>query len=186
MTLEPQLPLGPPPRKAHVRRAVRNLRRAYATLFALVILVFGGWALLDAFRWDDLKDHERFLTIGFGLTALLAVFVLRLVDHPLGRELRLARRGEVAQAQLVAIGKSRGRHPKPTIAYTFRTPAGAAIEGECALPRRFPIHSLAPGMTIDVLYDPRKPRLNKPRLGLEYVEFSTNHGEHGVKRSRKN
>jgi hypothetical protein len=172
MTQEPPLSLGPPPRKAHVRRAIRNMRRAYATLFALVILVFGGWALLDALRWEDLKEHERFLTIGFGLTALLAVLVLRLVDRPLQSELRLARRGEVAVAQIRAIGKSRGRRPAPMIAYAFRTAGGAAIEGKCVLPRRFPIHSLAPGMSIEVLYDPRKPRLNKPRAALQFVEFS--------------
>ena len=54
MTQPSDLPLGPPPRKAHLRRALRNVRRAYRTVFALVILVFGGWAVIDAFRWHSL------------------------------------------------------------------------------------------------------------------------------------
>jgi hypothetical protein len=189
MTQESLPPLGPPPRKAHVRRATRNLRRAYATLLALVILVFGGWAALDAFRWTDLKSDERFLTICFGLVALLAIIILRFVDHPLRRELRLARRGLVAQGQIVTIGKTRGRRATPTITYTFRTAAGATIEGGCALPRRFPVATLAPGAALDVLYYPKNPQINKPRLALEHVEFrSTNHGgrgDHGGKKSRK-
>lgn len=180
MTQESGPPLGPPPRKAHVRRATRNLRRAYATLFALVILVFGGWAALDAFRWTELKSDERFLTIGFGLAALLAMIILRFVDHPLRRELRLARRGEVAHGQIVTIGKTRGRRATPTIRYTFRTAAGATIEGGCTLPRRFPVATLAPGMALDVLYNPNNPQINQPRLALEHVEFgSMNHGGHG-------
>jgi hypothetical protein len=177
MTQESLPPLGPPPRKAHVRRATRNLRRAYATLLALVILVFGGWAALDAFRWTELKSEERFLTICFGLAALLAIIILRFVDHPLRRELRLARRGLVAQGQIVTIGKPRGRRATPTITYTFRTGAGATIEGGCALPRRFPVATLAPGVALDVLYYPKNPQINKPRLALEHIEFgSSNHG----------
>jgi len=172
-------PLEPPPRKAHLRRGIKNVRRAYRTVFALVILVFGGWAALDGFRWYDLTfqtktaagkilkkqtiprqvsqefrleytftaadgtvvlhettvappifdrvaedravpivylpenpklDHwlfnnndERakwmYLTIGHGLAALLAVIVLRVVDRPLQRELRLARYGLVTQGR---------------------------------------------------------------------------------------
>jgi hypothetical protein len=186
MTQESDPPLDPPPRKAHVRRATRNLRRAYATLFALVVLVFGGWAALDAFRWTQLKTDERFLTIGFGLAALLAIIILRFVDHPLRRELRLARRGLVAQGQIASIGKTRGRRATPTITYTFGTAAGATIEGGCALPRRFPVATLAPGTALDVLYDPKNPQVNKPRLALEHVEFAAiNHrgpGEHGAKK----
>src|SRR5438132_1188308 len=97
MTEKADLPVGPPPRKVHVRRGARNLRRAYATLFALVILVFGGWATIDALRWPELTTDQRFLTCGFALAALLAVLIVQFVDHPLRRELRLARRGEVAQ-----------------------------------------------------------------------------------------
>src|SRR5437870_1947682 len=103
MTEKSDLPLGPPPRKAHVRRGARNLRRAYATLFALVILVFGGWAAIDTFRWAELTNDQRFLTCGFALVALLAVIIVQFVDHPLRRELRLARRGDVAQGQIVSI-----------------------------------------------------------------------------------
>jgi Protein of unknown function (DUF3592) len=179
MTQESLPPLDPPPRKAHVRRATRNLRRAYATLFALVILVFGGWAVLGAFRWSELESNERFLRIAFGLAALLAVIILRFVDHPLRRELRLARRGLVAQGQIASIGKTRGRRATPTITYTFRTAAGATIEGRCALPRRIPVAALAPGMALDVLYDPKNPQVNKPRLALEHVEF----GAAGKKKS---
>ena len=186
MSQESHPPLGPPPRKAHVRRATRNLRRAYATLFTLVILVFGGWAVLGAFRWTQLRSDEQLLTIGFGLAALLAIIILRFVDHPLRRELRLARRGLVAQGQIASIGKTRGRRATPTITYTFRTAAGATIEGGCALPRRFPIATVAPGMALDVLYDPKNPRLNKPRLALEHVEFgATSHGGQGGKTSNK-
>jgi hypothetical protein len=171
MTANSDLPLGPPPRKAHVRRGARNLRRAYGTLFALVILVFGGWALLDALRWAELSSDQRFLTCGFAVVSLIAVVIVQFVDHPLRRELRLARRGEVAQGQIVSIGKSRGRRPSPRFTYTYRTTTGAIVEGACTLPRRFPIETLAPGMTIDVLYDPQKPQINKPRMALEYVDF---------------
>src|SRR6266446_1607548 len=146
-------PLGPPPRKAHVRRGARNVRRAYAMLFALVILVFGGWALIDAFRWPELAPDARFLTLGFGLVALLAVFIYQIVDHPLRRELRLARRGELVQGEIISIGKKRSRRAMPMIAYTFRTAGGVTITGESTLPRRFPVETLAPGMPIDVLYD---------------------------------
>ena len=48
-------PLDPPPRKAHLRRALQNVRRGYRTIFALLLLVFGGWAGLDAYRWYELK-----------------------------------------------------------------------------------------------------------------------------------
>jgi hypothetical protein len=171
MSQDPHPPVGPPPRKAHIRRGVRNLRRAYATVFTLVILVFGGWALLDLFRWDDLDGDKRALTVGFGLAALLAVVILRFVDHPLRRELRLARRGVLVQGQIVSIGKSRGRRAVPVIVYSFRTAAGAIVEGECALPRRFPVRTLAPGMPIELLYDPKRPCVNKPRMALEFVEF---------------
>ena len=171
MTQEPKPPLGPPPRKAHVLRKVRNLRRAYATLLMLVILVFGGWAVIDAFRWTSLTNSDRVLTVGFGLLAALAGLVLQLVNHPLRRELRLARRGEVAQGKIVTVGKTRRRRATPLIVYTFRTAAGAEVEGECVLPRRFPAQTLAPGMAIEVLYDPKRPRIHMPRLALQLVEF---------------
>lgn len=172
MTPESNLPLGPPPRKAHVLRKVRNLRRAYATLFMLVIFVFGGWALMDAFRWTSLTNSERVLTIGFGFLAALAVLVLQLVHYPLRRELRLARRGEVAQGIIVTVGKTQRRRAAPLIVYTFRTVTGAEVKAECVLPRRFPVQTLAPGMAIEVLYDPKRPRINTPRLALELVEFA--------------
>ena len=171
MIQEPDVPLGPPPRKAHVRRAARNLRRAYRTLFTLLILVFGGWAALDAFHWPELTSDQALLAGGFALAALLAFLIYWLVDHPLRRELRLARRGAVAHAQIVTIGKARRRRARPTIAYTFRTAAGGLVQGDCPVPRRFPIETLAPGMVIEVLYHPKNPQVNKPRLGLEYVDF---------------
>ena len=171
MTLDPEPPLGPPPRKAHVRLAARNLRRAYATLFLLVIVVFGGWAVLDLFRWNELSVDQALLTVGFALIALLAVVIYQFVVHPLRRELRLARRGEVAQAQIVSVGRKRNRRARPFIAYRFQTAGGATVDGMCNLPRRFPIDTLAAGMTIEVLYDVKKPKINKPRLALEYVEF---------------
>ncbi len=163
--------LGPPPRKAHVRRNARNVRRAYATLFALVILVFGGWTALDAYHWTELSNDGRLLTVGFGLTTLFAVCIYQLVDHPLRRELRLARRGELVQGEIVSIGRKRNRRATPLIAYTFRTAAGATVTGESALPRRFPVDTLAPGMPLDILYDAKKPHINKARLALEFVEF---------------
>jgi hypothetical protein len=171
MTQGPEIPLGAPPRKARVRRATRNLRRAYATLFALVILVCGGWAALDLFRWPDLSNDERFRAVGFALAALLAVAIYRFVEHPLRRELRLARRGEVAQGQIVSITKARGRRSAPIITYTFRTAAGTIVAGSCPLPRRFRLATLAPGMSLEVLYIPKNPRISKPRLALEYVDF---------------
>jgi hypothetical protein len=187
MTHESDPPLGPPPRKAHVRRAARNSQRAYATVFLLVIAVFGGWAALDVFHWNEPTVHPV-LTVSFGLIALLAGVIYQFVVHPLRRELRLARRGESAQAEIVSVGRRRNRRATPFIAYRFRTAAGAIVEGNCTLPRRFPIDTFAAGASIEVLYDMKKPRLNKPRLALEYVEFTpeqkqnhgeSNHGEHG-------
>jgi hypothetical protein len=165
-------PLGPPPRKAHTRRAIRNLRRGYYSLFLLLILVFGGWALMDIFRWEHLAYNERVLTVGFALLAVLAAFVLQMVNHPLRRELRLARRGIVTQAEIVRVGWTRRRRPAPLITYKFYTVTGATFQSECILPRRFPASTLSAGMTIEVLYDPRRPRLNKPRLAMQLVEFA--------------
>ena len=173
MTQDSELPLGPPPRKAYVRRGVRNFRRAYATVFGLLILVFGGWAVADAVRWPELTSDQRVLTVGFSLAALTAFAVYGFVSHPLRRELRLARRGEVAQGQIVRIGKTRWRRARPIIVYKFQTATGAIFEGECMLPRRLPIGTLEPSAVLEVLYDPKRPRLNKPRLALEYVEFGT-------------
>ena len=144
MTQEPPSPLGPPPRKVFVRRGVRNARRAYASAFSLMIIVFGGWALMDAFRWDELTAHQRYLTIAFALFALLATLVLRTVDHPLRLELRLGRRGLIAEAEIITIGRTRRRRAAPKIRYRFRTAAGTTIEAEWVLPRRFPIQTLAP------------------------------------------
>ena len=35
----------------------------------------------------------------------------------------------------------------PFVGYTFQTAAGALVEGHSTLPRRFPVETLAPGMT---------------------------------------
>jgi hypothetical protein len=172
MMQKPEVPLGPPPRKAYVRRSARNVRRAYRTLFTLLILVFGGWAALDAFHWLDLTDDQALLAVGFASAALLAFAIYWLVDHPLRRELRLARRGAVAQAQIVAVSKGRRRRAMLTISYTFLTATGVSVQGDCRLTRRFPVETLAAGTVIEVLYDPKNPHANKPRLGLEYVEFN--------------
>ena len=243
-------PLGPPPRKASYRRGIRNARRGYRTLFALVILVFAGWAALDGFRWHDLaqraqttagqvigkhtntrptqnefrleyeftadgeritdsaavsqvlyeatrpgdackvvylpenpkldhwlfdnnaiRAHWLYLTIGHGLVALLAVFVLRFIERPLRRELGLARRGEVTTGQVKAIRSPRRKRGLPSISYTFRTTGGATIESSCVLPRRVRLSEIAVGMSLEVLYDPRRPRRNKPRLAFDHVEI---------------
>jgi hypothetical protein len=242
-------PLGAPPRKASYRRGIRNARRGYRTLFALVILVFAGWAALDGFRWYDLayrvrtvvgkvtgkhgttqheyrleyeftaegdritdstavpqavhdaakpgdpctvvylpgypkidhwlfdndaiRTHLLYLTIGHGLIALLAVFALRFIERPLRRELRLARRGEVATGELVAIRPPRRKRGLNTITYRFRTAAGIWSECSCKLPRRVRIAELAVGTSLEVLYDPRFPRRNKPRLAFDHVDFGT-------------
>lgn len=171
MSISSAAPLDPPPRKAHLRRGIRNMRRAYRTICALVILVFGGWAALDAFRWDELTPDARFLTISFALAALLSFLVWRIVELPFGRELRLARVGVAACGQILTVGKPRGRRAIVRITYSFRTATGATIEGNCDLPRRFPARLLEPGAAIDVLYDPKKPRIHKPRVALDFIEF---------------
>jgi hypothetical protein len=171
MPTDPDVPLPPPPRQAHLRRGVRNLRRAYRSLFVLIVLVLGGWAVLDAFRWDELPDHVLALDIGFGLAALIALVVWTQMERPLGRELRLARFGMATTATLIRITKPRGRRRIVTITYSFQTTAGAGIQAECRLPRRFPVHRLAPGISMELLYDPKNPRRNKPRLALGYIEF---------------
>jgi hypothetical protein len=227
------------------------MNRAYRMLFALVILVFGGWAVLDGSRWyeltyqtqtadgkitkkhsiarpagtefrleytftrvdgdamngesivtaavfertaeeqpvkvvylpanpaverwlfdnDAMRANAMYLTVGHGIAALLAVIVLRVVERPLQRELRLARHGVVAQGQIVSVGKPRGRRGTVRIIYSFHIATGAKMQGACNLPRRFPVHTLEPGAAVDVLYDPRRPRLHKPRLALDFVEF---------------
>jgi hypothetical protein len=247
-------PLGAPPRKASYRRGIRNARRGYRTLFALVSLVFAGWAALDGFRWyelayrvrtaigtvtgkhgttqnefrleyefmaegdritdstavpqgvhdatragdpctvvylpeypridhwlfdnDAIRGHLLSLTIGHGLIALLAVFALRFIERPLRRELRLARRGELAAGELVAIRPPRRKRGLNTITYRFRTAAGAWSECSCRLPRRVRIADLAVGMALEVLYEASDPRRNKPRLAFDHVEF----GEHPRRR----
>jgi hypothetical protein len=164
-------PLDPPPRKAHFRRAVRNMRRAYRTLFAVIILVCAGWALLDAYRWNELSVDQRTLTVGFGLSALLAFVVFRFVENPLARELRLARLGYVAEGRILTITPAKRRRHGVTITYTFRTIAGATLEGRFVLPRRASNVTLEAGQAIEVLYDPARPRHNKPRRWLDYVDF---------------
>jgi len=140
-------------------------------MFVLVIVVFGGWAALDALRWDELPAGSHYLTIGFALISLLALVVWRVVENPLGRELRLARQGIAAMGKVTSVGKPRGRRGIVKITYTFQTAAGAEIAGACKLPRRFPIHTLEPGTPLSILYDPRKPRIHKPRLALDFVVF---------------
>jgi hypothetical protein len=249
-------PLGPPPRRARFRRGIRNVRRGYRTLFALVILVFGGWALLDGLRLGELtyrtlktngtitrkeaiarnapasgaaarsyrlsyvftakdgtavsaaapvsaevyeaavehgpcvvvylpdhpseswlndneaaRSHPRFMMICRGLLALLALVVLFWIERPLRRELLLARRGVVAQGKILATGMGRRRRARAWIAYTFCTASGAMVEGRCVVPRSTPADQREPGTMIEVLYHPRRPRLNKARLGLDFVEF---------------
>jgi len=171
MTHEPEAPLDPPPRKAHLRRGTRNVRRTYRTVFALVILVFGGWVVLDALSWSEVAEEQRWLTVGFGVAALLTLIVWRFVERPLSRDLRLARRGVVAQGVIRTIGKPQRKRASVVIEYVFRTAAGAEIEGECLLPRRFPVQTIAPEMTIEVLYDPKYPWHNKPRFALHNVDF---------------
>jgi hypothetical protein len=174
-------PLGPPPRKASFRRGIRNARRGYRTLFALVILVFAGWAALDMIQWhdltsgpdgsDDLRSHTLSLAIGHGLVALITLFVLRFIERPLRRELRLARRGELTTGQLTAVRSPRRKRGLASISYTFRTANGGTIESSCVLPRRVRVNDLAVGMSIEVLCDPRYPRRNKPRLAFDHVDF---------------
>ncbi len=172
MPTDPESALEPPPRKAHLRRGVRNLRRAYRSVFTLVVLVFGGWAAIDAFHWSDLPDQVRYLDVGFGIAALLALIVWRQVERPMGRELRLGRIGVVTTGTILSVGTPRGRRALTRITYAFQTVAGDIVQGECPLPRRFPAHTLAPGITLDVLYDPDNTHLNKPRLALTYLEFA--------------
>jgi hypothetical protein len=77
-----------------------------------------------------------------------------------------------AQATIRAVSRPRLRRTRTEISYAFQPAAGGAIQAECLLPRRFPVHTLAPGLTLEVLYDPANPQLNKPRLALEYIEFA--------------
>jgi hypothetical protein len=172
MAQSSQTPLAAPPRKVHLRRSTKNVRRAYRTLFALIILILGGWAAIDLIHGDELSSDQRLLAIGFCVAAVLAFAILRFVEHPYLRELRLARSGYLAQGQIVSVDLSRGRRRRGTLYYTFSTVAGEQFEGRCVLPRRFPLTSLEPGQTIEVLYDPARPMHNKPRLALEHVEFA--------------
>lgn len=172
MTQPPEPALDAPPRRAHFRRPIHNLRRGYSTVFILVIAVFAGWAALDAYGWHDLPPDRRILAIAFGLGALLAFLIWRLVDRPLRRELGLARHGEAARAQIVSLRKSRGRRPVVFVTYSFRTATGETLTAECRLPRRLSAESLVPGMALDVLYDAKNPRVNRPRMALISVEFT--------------
>src|SRR5437899_732628 len=144
MAISSDPPLDPPPRKAHLKRGIRNMRRAYRMLFALVILVFAGWAALDVLRWNELTPDARLLTISFASVALLSFVIWCLVEQPFGRELRLARCGIAAPGQIVTVGKPRGRRAIVRITYAFRIATGATIAGACNLPRRFPAHLLEP------------------------------------------
>jgi len=178
-------PLGPPPRKASFRRGIRNARRGYRTLFALVIIVFAGWAALDMIRWNDLpsgsadlRSHTLTLAIGHGIVALITLVVLRFIERPLRRELRLARRGAVATGQVLEIRGPRRKRGLPSIRYSFRSADGATIESSCVLPRRVRANDVAVNMSLEVLYDPRFAGRNKPRLAFDHVEF----GEHPRKK----
>ena len=112
------------------------------------VLVLGGWTLLDAYRWNELNADQRALTIGFGVSSLLAFIVLRLMERPFARELRLARQGYVGQGQIVTIGPARGRRRRVTVTYSFRTVAGLTLEGRCLLPRRVSAVTLEPGQPV--------------------------------------
>ncbi len=171
MAQSPEPPLGPPPRRAFFRHGIRNVRRGYSTVFALVILVFTGWAALDAIRWGELTDDRRVLALAFGIGALLAFVVWRFVDLPLSRELRLARRGEAARGEVVSLRKSRGKRPRVLVSYRFRTFAGVSLTGECKLPRRINAATWEPGMELEILYDVANPRINRPRAALASIEF---------------
>lgn len=171
MSQDPGPPLGPPPRKASIRRGPRAIRNAYGTLFALLVLVFGGWAVFDAFHWPSLSTDEQLLTVAFGVGAVLAIIIYRLVDHPMRRELRLARRGEWVRGRIVSVGRRHNRRATPFVAYTFRTIEGETIEAQANLPARFPVETLSPGAELDLLYDPTDPRVSVPMVALEYVEF---------------
>jgi hypothetical protein len=171
MTQTSDTPLAAPPRKVHLRRNTRNIRRAYRLIFALIILISGGWAALDLIHWNELTTDQLKLTIGFGVAAVLSFLILRFVEHPYQRELRLARSGYVAQGQVASLDAARGRRGRVVVHYTFRTVAGDHFDGRCVLPRRFPVTSIEVGMAIDVLYDPASPQHNKPRVALEHVEF---------------
>ena len=137
MSIDPDSPLGPPPRKAHLRRGVRNLRRGYRTIFGLLVLVLGGWVAMDAFRWNDLSAMPAGSMLP-SASPLCWRSSSGVRSSPLGRELRLAHIGSVVKARILAIGKPRGRRQIVTITYAFQTAAGAAIQADSALPRRFP------------------------------------------------
>jgi hypothetical protein len=171
MTLPADPPLEPPPRKAHLARGVRHLRRGYSMVFALVIIVFAGWACLDLMRWPELSDDQRALTVGFTVAALLAFIVWFFMDSPLQRDLRLARRGLVAVGQISDLRKGRGRRPPIIVTYVFHTPTGETITGACKLPRRFPADTLEIGAALEILYQAKKPKVNKPRVALAHIEF---------------
>jgi hypothetical protein len=180
MTQEIDLPLGSPPRKAHYRRGIRNARRAYRTLFVLIIFAFAGWAVLDIIQWyepangvssDSIRAHPLHMAIGHGLVAFVTLLVLIFVEHPLRRELRLARRGDAATGQLLAVHPPLRRRRRSSITYCFRTATGVTVECSCTLPRRVRIADLNPGMSLEVLYEPREPQLNRPRLAFDHVEF---------------
>jgi hypothetical protein len=128
-------PLAPPPRKAHFRRGVRALRRGYSTFLAVVALILAGWFGLDIVRWAELTNDQRVLTFGFAACAVLAFAVWMFVDNPWRRDLRLARRGEVARGVITGMHKGRGRPPLIVITYSFCTATGEAITGECKLRR---------------------------------------------------
>ncbi|HZZ79302.1 MAG TPA: hypothetical protein VFE62_12340 [Gemmataceae bacterium] len=172
MPIDSAASLAPPPRPAHLRRGVRNLRRAYRTIFGLLVLVLGSWAGMDAFRWEELSDNARWLDAAFGIVAVLALVVWRQVERPLGRELRLARFGVAVKARIVSVAKPRGRRGIVTITYAFRTTTGGTIEAQSKLPRRFPVQTLEPGMEIEVLHDLANPHISKPRPALTFVEFT--------------
>jgi len=172
MTPTSDTPLASPPRKVRLRKATQNVRRAYRTVFMLIILISAGWAAMDLIHWDELSSDQRLLDVGFCVAAVLAFMILRFVEHPYTREARLARSGYVARGQIVSVDMSRGRRGRGTLCYTFRTIAGDALEGRCILPRRYPLTTLEVGQDIDVLYNPANPQHNKPRLALEHVEFA--------------
>ncbi len=166
-------PLGAPPRKVHFRRAIRNLVRAYRTIFTLIILVVGGWAALDLFRWRELDTYARVLTVIQFAAVAIAILVLRFVERPLLRELRLARRGVVVIGEIVSVTLSKRRRAFTQLTYRYRVEGVAEpIVVTCRLPKRIRPESLTPGTAIEVLHDPAKSRVSKPRLAMDFVEFT--------------
>jgi hypothetical protein len=171
MTLPVDPPLESPPRKVHLRRGTRNLRRAYRVIFVLILAILVGWIVLDLFHWNELELEQRLINVGFAIAGVIAFVVLRFVELPFARELRLGKLGYVASGEILTVGPPRGRRALVTITYAFTTVAGDKLNGRCTLNRSRAAFAVEPGLKVEVLYDPANPGLNRPRFALEFVEF---------------